>query len=375
MKKTTVLARQDLMAIAFGNIPAITSVVGIKESQIQMATVDCSLGNHAYRMKATALPLKGETIQSLIDKFKCYEFEIKPKGTPFEKGMCYIVKMNEGFNLPPYFKATFSPKSSIGRVDVFVRVLSDGTNSYDKVCAGYKGPIYLEITPLSFGVNLTPNLEMVQFRIKPEKDHFLKNEDLAVLHSKHGLLYSKNGKVLDNQSIDIADDSLYFSVDLDRTIVGFEAKSNPVDFLNLSKKDYYKPHDFWIPIMRSASKELILEPGKFYLLPTKERIKIPPECCAEMLPYDVSSGEFRSHYAGFFDNGFGGKFGTTGVLEVRVRDMPYRITDGQRICRMVFERTTQIPDKLYGDDAGSNYTGSGPAISKNFKDKQLVWEE
>lgn len=371
----SVLARQDLMSLAFGNVPAITSLVGIKESQIQMATVDCSLGNFAYRMKATALPSRGETIQGLIDKFKCYGFEIKPEGSPFEKGMCYIVKMNEGFVLPQHFKATFSPKSSIGRMDVFVRVLSDGTNQYDKVCCGYEGPLFLEIIPLSFGVNLVPGLEMVQFRIKPKEDYFLSNEELSILHSKHGLLYWKNGEVLTSKQIDIADNSLYFSVDLDRTVVGFEARSNPVDFIDLSKKNHYELLDFWIPIKRPKNKELVLEPGKFYLLATKERVKIPPECCAEMLPYDVSTGEFRSHYAGFFDNGFGGKFGTTGVLEVRVRDMPYRIIDGQRICRMVFERTTQIPDKLYGEGSGSNYTGSGPSISKNFKNKQEVWQE
>ena len=371
----TVLAMQDLKSLVFGQHPSILSKVGLREDQIQMATVDCSLSKHAFRMKATALPSKGETVQGLIDKFMCYDFEIRSKGTPFEKGMCYLVKLNESFDLPLHFKTSFSPKSSIGRVDVFVRVLSDETNQYDRTCAGYKGHFYLEITPLSFGVNLTPGLEMVQFRVKPQEDVFLTNEELSVLHSKHGLLFWKNRKILNNKEIDIADDSLYFSIDLNRTVVGFEAKSNPVDFINLSKKDYYEPSDFWIPIKKPKNGELILEPGKFYLLPTKERVKIPPECCAEILPYDVSSGEFRSHYAGFFDNGFGGEFGTTGVLEVRVRDMPYRLVDGQRICRMVFERTTQIPEKLYGDKAGSNYTGFGPSISKNFKNKQTVWRE
>ncbi len=371
----TVLAMQDLNKLAFGEKPAILSEVGLRKDQIQMATVDCSLSRHAFRMKATALPSKGETIQSLIDKFNCYDFEIKPEGSPFEKGMCYLVKMNESLDLPSHFKTSFSPKSSIGRVDVFVRVLSDETNQYDRTCAGYSGPLYLEITPLSFGVNLTPGLEMVQFRVKPKEDVFLTDEELVVFHSQYGLLFWKDGKVLGYNEIDIADNSLYFSIDLNRTIVGFEAKSNPVDFINLSKKNHYEPSDFWIPIKKPKNGELILEPGKFYLLPTKERVKIPPECCAEMLPYDVSSGEFRSHYAGFFDNGFGGEFGTTGVLEIRVRDMPYRLVDGQRICRMVFEKTTQIPEKLYGNEAGSSYTGSGPSISKNFLNRQDIWKE
>lgn len=369
-----ILATQDLKRMVFGKKPGILSEGNFKEGQIQMATVDCSLGNMAHRMKATALPSAGETIESLIEKFCSYSFEIKPEGSHLEKGACYIVKMSEYFNLPPQFRAVFSPKSSTGRCDVFVRVLSDGTNQYDETSLGYKGPIYLEITPLSFGVKITPDLEMVQFRIKPKNEKVLSDEELSILHSEHGIVYWPNGEPLGNQQIDVARNSIFLSVDLDRKVVGFEARSNPTRFINLSKKDRYDVFDFWIPIKRPPGGELILEPGKFYLLATKERVRIPPECCAEMLPYDVSSGEFRSHYAGFFDNGFGGETGTVAVLEVRVRDVPHRLVDGQRICRMVFEMTTQIPTKLYGEGSGSHYIGGGPSISKHFKNRIDLWK-
>lgn len=368
-----ILPYQDLHGMVFGKQPSILSTLEMSESQIQTASIDCSLTDRCFRMKATALPSGDETIESLINDFALYNFRIKKGGTPLEVGACYIVKLNESFDLPRDFRAIFSPKSSIGRVDVFVRALFDGCNQYDKTSNGYKGPVYLEIIPLSFGVYITPGLEMIQFRVRSEEE-FLSNGDLELLHSKHGLLYWNDRTLLGNNELDIADNSVFFRIDLDREIVGFEAVSNSLHLINLSKIDSLTVGDFWRTIPRPKDGYLVLEHGKFYLLATKERVKIPIDCCAEVIPYDVSAGEFRSHYAGFFDNGFGGEKGTNAVLEVRVRDMPHRLVDGQRICRMVFEKTREIPTKLYGKDSGSNYIGSGPSISKHFKDREIVWK-
>jgi len=228
------------------------------------------------------------------------------------------------------------------------------------------------MTPLSFNMKVTPGLEMTQFRVRAGKC-LLSNERLAMLHSKHGVLHAKDGRVLKSDEVEIFENSFFFHIDLDRDIVGFEAKANPTLCLDLSKKEHYEVDDFWLPIPRPKNGEIVLTPGRFYLLTTKERVRIPKECCAEVVTYDISSGEFRTHYAGFFDNNFGGEEGTHVVLEVRARDVPQRLYDGQRVCRMEFEETMEIPDKLYGADSGSHYSGSGPSLSKHFKDREIVW--
>jgi len=370
-----IFSHQKLKSVAFGKVPMIISD-SLKESQIQMATVDCSLGNSVYRMKAAAIPSKDETVEELIKKFCFYEFSLEERvgsSRALEKGACYIIPLRESLALADGLHAVFSPKSSIGRTDVFVRVLSDYGTQYDRTISGYKGPLYLEVTPLSFNIEITPGLEMTQFRLCSGEE-LLSDDNLACMHAQHGVIYDKNGGVLAQDGIEIFSESICFHIDLTRDIVGFEAKENPTEILNLSKKDYYSDEDFWNPVVKNGNGEIVLIPGKFYLLATKERVKIPSEYCAEILPYDVSAGEFRSHYAGFFDNGFGGDSGTNIVLEVRLRDTPQRLYDNQRICRMVFEKTDEIPEKLYGESSGSHYVGSGPSLPKHFKNRDGIWK-
>lgn len=370
-----ILVTQHLRGLSNGANPMISSAISAERltKQIQMATVDCSLGNTIYRMKAAAMPSPGETVKNLIERFCSYDFTNR-KGSVAERGGCYIVPLNESFNFGDNYSTAFSPKSSIGRTDTFVRVLMDHYSQYDRTDAGYHGPLYLEITPLSFNVAIAPLLEMTQFRVRTG-ECFISGSDLELLHAKHGVFYGKNRRPVENGKLDLYNGSAFFHIDLDREIVGFEAKDNPTETLDLSKTDHYDMDDFWVPIRRPKNREIVLTPGKFYLLTTKERVKIPEECCAEILPYDVSSGEFRTHYAGFFDNGFGAEFGTNVVLEVRARDLPQRIYDGQRICRMVFERTKEVPEKIYGATSGSSYTNEGASLSKHFKDRVAVWEE
>ena len=365
-----ILPYQRLKDMIFGKNPMIMSNGdAIKENQIQPATVDCRLGDMVYRMSAAMFPKPNETVAELIKKYTMYPFKLK-ESTVLEPNAHYIIPLREEFNLTKEFSAFFSPKSSTGRTDVFVRVLSDGMQHYDVVKPDYKGKIYLEVIPLSFLVGISPGLELVQLRVRIEnKNRFLSDNELRLLHSKHGLIYSGDGKMISIDGAKIQNDSLYFHVDLKRNIVGFQAKHNPTERIDLFKKNYHNADDFWVPII-PKNGEIVLNPGDFYLLVSKEKVKIPPECAAEIDIYDTSIGEIRSHYAGFFDNGFGGDCGTNVVLEVRARDVPFRLYDGQPICRMKFEYTTEVPEKLYGN-TGSHYTGSGPSLSKHFK--KIEW--
>jgi len=370
-----ILPMQTLRGIAQGvaEDPMIRSRRGaISDAQIQMATVDCSLGDRVYHMNVAALPSQGERVADLIDRFSPFNFAIQETGTMLTRGVCYLVPLNESLALAKQFSAVASPKSSIGRTDTFVRVIVDHETQYDRTEAGYNGPLYLEIMPLSFNTIITPGLEMTQFRVR-DREELLSDGALAALHSEYGVIHGKDGGVMPLDDVEIFNRGYFFHIDLSRDVVGFEAKANPTACLDLSGNGHHEVEDFWIPIKRPRNDDLVLTPGRFYLLTTKERVRIPPTCCAEIVPYDVSSGEFRSHYAGFFDNGFGGKAGTHVVLEVRARDVPQRLYDGQRICRMVFERTQEVPNRLYGQGAGSHYTGGGPSLSKHFKDREIAW--
>lgn len=368
-----ILPYQKLKDVISGNDPMIISDKGISDSQIQPATIDCRIGDRAYRMSTSMIPKYNESVLEMVEKYSIYDFEIK-EGSVLEPNACYIIPLQERLRLPYGFYGVFSPKSSTGRTDVFVRVLSDCNSAFDCVKPGYSGPLYLEIIPLSFMVGIVSGLEMTQLRIKSiskgMNGEFLSSEELMLAHSKYGLVYSNGGMVVPSGDMVIKNDSLYFHVDLDREIVGFQAKNNPVQQIDLFRKNHYEMEDFWIPIKKSKNKELILSPNCFYLLTSKERVKIPPPYASEIITYDTNTGEFRSHYAGFFDNNFGGEHGTNAVLEVRARDVPFRIYDGQPICRMVFEKTTEVPEKLYGASIGSHYTGTGPSLSKHFKKVQ-----
>jgi dCTP deaminase len=361
-----ILPYQHLISAVDGKKPIILAEPKILKKQIQAATIDCRLGERIFRISTSMIPQSNEKVSELIKKYCIYDFKIK-EGSVLEPNACYLVPLREELKLPKEFFAVFSPKSSSGRVDTFIRVLSDNFSRYDIVSYGYQGKLYLEIIPLSFLVGIAPDVELVQLRIK-SKDSFLSNEELRLAHVKHGLVYSDNGELLDADEIVLQNGSIQFSIDLSgREIVGFKAKRNPTDKIDLFRKNYYEAENFWIPIQRPKNRELVLTPGDFYLLTTKEKVKIPPEYAAEIMVYDVTAGELRTHYAGFFDPGFGGEFGTNIVLEVRARDVPFRLFDGQPICRMVFEKMLETPEKIYGKGFGSHYTGSGPSLSKHFK--------
>lgn len=359
-----VFPSQTLRKLAKGSSPVIISDDSIEECQIQPASLDLKLGNVAHCMKAVGIPRPGETTKDLIERCRLYSFRLEERGV-LEKGCQYIIELKERLSLPNNFFASFSPKSSIGRIGAFVRVIMDDTQRYDKTRTGYKGSLYLEINPLFFSIKVSEGLSMVQMRIK-ERDSFLSDTDLKIAHSYQGLVFDKQGNHTD---IVIEDGGVYLGVDLSLETIGFEARGNSHEIIDLTKEDQLDPEEFWVPI-KGPREEVILAKDRFYLLSTKERIKIPAEFSAEMAEYALKIGEFRAHYAGFFDNGFGGEKGTSGVLEIQARDANMRFFDGQRICKMVFEKTREIPDKLYGRKMGSHYIDPGPKLSKHFKEGQ-----
>lgn len=364
-----VLARQHLLDLAYGQNPMILADGGIEKDQIQIASFDCRLGDKVYAMKSAALP-RGESVADLIRGYKRYDFSLSADSTNvLERGVCYLIPLRECLCLSEELKVVFSPKSSTGRCDVFVRVICDGYPYYDRTNYGYNGSLYLEVIPLSFNVRINADLKLTQGRVIPRNSKRLSSEEVAVLHARHGILRRNDGTPVSHEHLQITDGGLFYHIDLDRQIVGFEAISSPVEELDLTKEEVHEPDDFWRPIFRPKNGQLVLSPGMFYLLATAERTVIPPEVCGEILPYDISAGEFRPHYAGFFDNGFGGEKGTVGVLEVRCRDVPFRVVHGQSICHMVYHRTLEVPSELYD----GHYNQSGPSLSKHFKNRFKIW--
>lgn len=367
-----ILARDTLLEISNGQSPMIN---GVTADLVQIDSIDLPVGSSIHRLKAAALPGPGETVAKLIEHFSSFSFDTKEKGAFLEKGACYAIPMDINLSLTSDFAGVFSPKSSTGREDVLVRVLCDGQGSYDQTPRGYCGPLYLEVTPLSFNVRVTPRLALTQMRIR-DRLEALSNQEIALLHAKCGIVRDKTGVSLPTGGLDLAEQGLYMHVDLDRPIIGFEARENPRDEVYLNAKGTLRWNSFWRRLTRDdcLDGELILSPGRFYLLATRERIVVPPDICAELMVYDLQSGDFRSHYAGFFDGGFGLEAdGTHGVLEVRVRDVPFRIRHGQRICKMVFERPDRVPSVYYGQGTGSHYVSSNPCLAKHYAEWNTAW--
>lgn len=376
-----VLSHQNLVKIIRGASPLITGSEAITDEQIQMASVDLTLGYKICGMRTSALPRDGQSVQSLIDQFGFYSFDLKQDESKLlHRGQTYIVPLNERLSLPKGFSAKFSPKSSTGRIDVFVRVLADGVPRFDHVPAEYRGPLYLEITPLSWPIYVRARQPLVQMRIRANGGAGeLTEEKLLVRHSNQPIVWSKGREPIPSTRLRLSGNGIFMHIDLDRDVVGFVARDTMPGEIDLSYKDRYEPDVFWEPMPRPRGNSIILCPGRFYLLATKERIKIPADMCGDIAPYDTSAGEFRNHYAGFFDPTFGGvgpdACGTVGVMEVRGREFPFQLSDGQPICRMDFELMDETPDIVYGANGVNHYTGAGPSLAKYFRRRQEVWPE
>ena len=370
-----VMPSQEIKRAIAGRLPLIRSSdeqrLALKEEQIQPASYDLRLGFKAFGVRSAALP-HGKRVADLVnDPRHCWcSFDLGlEKVNPLRSNDTYLIPLAENFALPPDIYAEFSPKSSTGRCDVFVRVLCDNFSRYDMTPPGYHGPLWLEVTSLSHEVGIKAGLALVQARFKKIGTKRLSTEEVYAYQGAEGIAFNFGGEPIPTNRLEIDNGEISLHVDLDREIRGFVARDTTTCTLDLTKKDAHEPFEFWDPIRPTGDKELVIMPGKFYLLVTEERIRIPAAICGHILPSVDTMGEIRLHYAGFFDSGFGGQGGAHGVLEVRGRDVPFKIEHGKPVGAMLFERTSAVPEKLYE----GNYLDYQPSLSKHFKSRKEAW--
>ncbi len=342
----------------------IVPSVPLTSDQIQPASLDLRLGNIAYRVRASFLPGPSLTVADRLSTLTLHEFDIS-NGAVFETGCVYIVPLVEGLKLPPDLSASANPKSSTGRLDIFTRVIIDRAREFDNVPAGYEGPLYLEISPRTFPIIARAGSRLSQIRFRRGVTRLSDAEHLA-LHRKVSLV---DGMPNINNGIAISID-LTGAASGPGGFVGFRAKRH-TGLIDVDKRAIHEVLDFWEPLTRRGRPELVLDPDQFYILVSGEAVHVPPGYAAEMVPFDPLVGEFRVHYAGFFDPGFGhgpaGGRGSRAVLEVRSHEVPFILEDGQTIGRLVYERMAEAPEALYGQALGSNYQAQGLKLSKHFR--------
>ena len=355
---TGVLASQQIIAMCENG--EIIPQAPLAPTQVQPASLDLRLGSVAYRIRASFLAGKGRKVADRLHAFEMHRVDLS-NGAVLEKGCVYLVPLQETLALPPHVQAVANAKSSTGRLDLLTRVITDGGVEFDRISAGYHGPLYAEICPRSFSVLVRPGMRLNQIRFR-HGQAVLNDAELRALHSSDTLV---NGEAL-------IQDGLGFSVDLNPgagSLVGYRAKPH-TGVIDLDRISAYEPRDFWEEV-HSSDGQIILDPGAFYILVSREAVHIPPAYAAEMAPYLAMVGEFRVHYAGFFDPGFGhhaaGGAGSRGVLEVRCHEAPFVLEHGQVVGRLVYERMAELPQQLYGSGIASNYQGQGLKLSKHFK--------
>lgn len=329
--------------------------------QVQPASLDLRLGKRAFRVRASFLPGSEASVEDRLENLALHEIHLE-HGAVLETGCVYIVELLESLRLPEDISAAANPKSSTGRLDVFTRVIADFAQEFDKVPAGYNGPLYAEISPRTFSILVRTGSRLSQIRFRAGA--FEASDALIMkLHEKEPLITSGDVNV---------DSGIALTVDLTRHAkdapIGFRAKRHS-GLIDVDRKAACDVLDFWEPIW--AERQLVLDPDQFYILASKEAVRVPPDHAAEMTPFNPLVGEFRVHYAGFFDPGFGhssgGGEGARAVLEVRSHEVPFILEDGQIIGRLIYEPLVSAPDQVYGQGIGSNYQRQGLKLSKHFK--------
>jgi dCTP deaminase len=348
--------------------------------QIQPASIDLRLGDYAYRVDTSFLPGQGVKVQDklreLDEQFDEFKIELK-NGAVLERGQVYVIPLLESIYLKSEVSAFANPKSSTGRLDILTRLITDGATVFDEVPEGYKGDLFIEIAPRSFSIVVKTGARLNQLRFqrtRGEKPKPINKEEWDKLIEEGSIVYANNEEVRQNamQTTGV----LPFTVDLkgtgeDGCVIGYRAKKN-TKRIDLERRDY-DPLDFWEKIYFHKKASLVLDPDEFYILMTREAIAVPPQYAAEMVPYDTRAGEFRVHYAGFFDPGFGWnpssrKAGSSrGVLEVRSHEVPFLLEHGQIVGSLRYERMVATPDLLYGKEGVSNYQGQELKLAKQFK--------
>jgi dCTP deaminase len=341
---------------------AVKPAYALDAGQIQPASLDLRLGEVAYRVRASFLPGR-TTVAERVEGLKLHEIALA-RGSVLETGCVYIVPLIESLALPDDVAASANPKSSTGRLDVFTRVIADETRGFDRIEAGYHGPLYAEISPKTFPVLVRKGSRLSQIRFR----HGNARLDAATVRALHA-----RERLVDDDEADVSE-GVSVGVDLsglgpDR-LVGYRAKRH-TGLIDVERRAGYDVADFWEPIRARADQSLILDPDEFYILASREAVQVPPDYAAEMVPFDPLVGEFRVHYAGFFDPGFGyagaGGRGSRAVLEVRSREVPFILEHGQIVGRLVYEKMLALPKSLYGADIGSNYQAQSLKLSKHFR--------
>ncbi len=333
------------------------------EGQIQPASLDLRLGDRAYRVRASFLPGPGQTVRQRLDSLALHEIDLT-RGAVLETGCVYVAELMESLALTTGLRAAANPKSSTGRLDVFTRVITDRAREFDLVEEGYEGPLFIEISPRTFPVLVRSGSRLSQIRFRAGETR-LDDRTLGELHARETLVSAATPSFQSGVAV---------SVDLagfEGGLVGYRGKRHTA-LVDVDRPGAYRAEDFWEPIRADGTRALILDPDQFYILASKEAVHVPPDYAAEMTPFDALVGEFRVHYAGFFDPGFGhaetGGAGARAVLEVRSRDVPFIIEDGQIVGRLVYERMAERPASLYGAELRSNYQGQALKLSKHFRD-------
>jgi dCTP deaminase len=342
----------------------------IPREQIQPASVDLRLGEVAWRIRSSFLPDK-RPVEVKLKEFVVDEIDLRRDGAVLETNRPYLIPLIEELSLPGDVRGKANPKSSTGRLDVFTRVITDHSYRFDEIQAGYRGRLYLEVVPLSFMVRVKQGLALNQLRLRVGEAR-LSDADIRELHSRDPLLYRDNEPLSDREFATA--DGLFLSLDLRGDAsgrVGYRAKDY-VPPLEMGLVAEYDAADYWDPVYREDGDRIVLAPGHFYLLLSEEAVRIPPGYAAEMAAYDPTSGELRTHYAGFFDPGFGysasDEFrGSRAALEVRAHDVPFMIEHRQRVCKLTFERMVEPPKVLYGEGIGSNYQQQLDTLGKHFR--------
>jgi dCTP deaminase len=344
----------------------------IPPESVQPASIDLRLGEHAWALRCSFLPDSDSTVEEKIEGLAFERIDLRD-GATLERDRPYLVPLIEELRLPEEIRAKANPKSSTGRLDVFTRVLTDRNHRFDEIGAGYQGQLYLEVVPRSFAIRVQTGFALNQVRLI-SGDARLSDEELLAVSRRCPLLYLDSQPVSEYE-LSLADGlflSLEVSADTD-SIVGYRAKKNSLP-IDLTRPGALRWQDYWEPVRPEQGRRIVLEPEIFYLLLSAEGVCIPPSYAAEMLAYDPTAGELRTHYAGFFDPGFGyaadgSSHGSRAALEVRARDVSFMVEHRQPVCKLAFERMTTDPDVLYGEDVGSNYQGQQTMLSKHFAEQ------
>jgi dCTP deaminase len=342
----------------------------IPDVNVQPASLDLRLGERALRIRCSFLP-GTDSVERKLKDYILDEIDLRGDGAMLESRRPYLIELKERLDLPAGLRGKANPKSSTGRIDVFTRVITDYSDRFDEVASGYSGPMYLEVVPLSFAVRVKEDLTLNQLRLSMGRPR-LHDDEVREAHLSEPILFREGAPVPVDELV--LSNGLFLGLDLrgdEQGQVGYRARGS-APLLDLTAGGEIDPRPFWDPVYQEEGDRLVLSPKRFYLLMSDESVSIPPDLAAEMTAYDPTSGELRTHYAGFFDPGFGfdpfgGFRGSRAALEVRAHDVPFMVENGQAVCKLTFERMLEEPTALYGTGIGSSYQQQVETLSRYFR--------